>query len=275
MTDLTQEVMILSYLKTGRSLTPMDALERFGCFRLAARVSDLRELGHKIQTELVTDEFTGKRFASYSLPLDDRELDADPIEDKAGVLGTGYSRFTDIPMFKYGMIMADVPWTYKNWSEKGEGKNASAQYDCMTLDDIKSLRVGDIASKDCILFLWATNPLLREAFDVMDAWGFTFCTAGHWSKKTVNNKQAFGTGYVLRSAGEPFLIGRMGDPWTSKSVRSVIEGKVRGHSQKPDEAFTAAEVLAGDVDRIELFSRQRRVGWSVYGNELDKFEART
>lgn len=40
--------MILSYLQKGKSLTAMDALKLFGCFRLAARVSDLKEMGEKI-----------------------------------------------------------------------------------------------------------------------------------------------------------------------------------------------------------------------------------
>lgn len=182
-----------------------------------------------------------------------------------------YGSVESVPMFRYGLIVADPPWQYENWSSAGEGKNAAAQYECQSLDWVKSLRVGDIAAKDCVLWLWATNPLLDQAFDVMKAWGFQFKTAGHWSKKTVHGKQAFGTGYILRCAGEPFLIGTVGEPWTAKNVRSVIEGPVREHSRKPDEAFGAAERLCGDVPRIELFSRQERPGWDVMGNEAQKF----
>lgn len=176
-----------------------------------------------------------------------------------------------VPMFRYGMIMTDPPWLFANWSPAGEAKNASSQYQCTGLDWIKSLRVGDMAAPDCVLWLWATNPMLREAFDVMDSWGFKFKTAGHWSKKTVNGKQAFGTGYILRCAGEPFLIGTIGNPSTSRSVRSVIEGPVREHSRKPDEAFHAAEILCGDVPRLELFAREEKVGWDVMGNEVGRF----
>jgi N6-adenosine-specific RNA methylase IME4 len=177
----------------------------------------------------------------------------------------------EVPLFKYGMIMADPPWLFKNWSVAGEVKNASAQYQCTGLDWIKSIRVGDMAGPDCVLWLWATNPMLKDAFDVMDAWGFKFKTAGHWSKKTVHGKQAFGTGYILRSAGEPFLIGTIGKPKTSRSVRSVIEGPVREHSRKPDEAFSAAETLCGDVPRLELFAREERTGWDVMGDEVGRF----
>ncbi len=185
---------------------------------------------------------------------------------------TAYSEFSQVPLFRYGLIMADPPWSYENWSEGGEHKNASAKYGCMDLDAIKAMQVGHLASRDCVLWLWATNPLLDKAFEVMAAWGFQFKTAGHWSKKTAKGKQAFGTGYILRCAGEPFLIGTVGEPWTSKSVRSVIEGPVREHSRKPEEAFTAAEKLCGEVPRLELFSRQERPGWDVFGNETSKFE---
>lgn len=184
-----------------------------------------------------------------------------------------FSRIQDIPLFRYGLIMADPPWQYKNWSATGEHKNASAQYQCQGLDWIKSLPVGSLAAPDCVLWLWVTNPMLDVAFEVMRAWGFRFATAGHWSKKTATGKQAFGTGYILRCAGEPFLIGINGKPKTARNVRSVIEGPIREHSRKPDQAFCAAEKLVPDVQRIELFSRQERPGWDAFGNEVERFAA--
>ncbi len=185
---------------------------------------------------------------------------------------TVFARIEDVPLFRYGLIMADPPWSFDNWSVAGEAKNAKAQYDCTPLDWIKGLDVANLAAPDCLLWLWATNPLLPQAIEVMAAWGFTFKTAGHWSKKTVNGKQAFGTGYILRCAGEPFLIGTIGQPACARNVRSVIEGPVREHSRKPDEAFAAAEALIPDVRRIELFSRAARPGWDVMGDQVNTFE---
>ena len=186
---------------------------------------------------------------------------------------TAYARMEDVPLCRYGLIMADPPWSFRTWSDKGNAKGAKAQYDCTPLEWIKSLRVADMAAPDCVLWLWATNPMLPQAIEVMAAWGFTFKTAGHWSKKTVNGKQAFGTGYILRCAGEPFLIGTIGNPKTARNVRSVIEGPVRQHSRKPDEAFAAAEALLPAVQRIELFSRQERDGWDVMGYQVGMFAA--
>jgi hypothetical protein len=59
----SQNERILAHLKKGKKITPLDALEKFGCFRLAARISDLRKDGHVISTENVTKD--GKTFASY------------------------------------------------------------------------------------------------------------------------------------------------------------------------------------------------------------------
>lgn len=61
----TQNQQIKDYLNKGKSITPIDALTKFGCFRLAARISDLRKEGLNIVTNNVT--VSGKTFASYSI----------------------------------------------------------------------------------------------------------------------------------------------------------------------------------------------------------------
>ncbi|KPQ06162.1 MAG: Transcriptional activator, adenine-specific DNA methyltransferase [Rhodobacteraceae bacterium HLUCCA12] len=176
------------------------------------------------------------------------------------------------PAGGFDMIMADPPWSFENWSQAGEAKNAKAQYACTSLNWIKDLPVSALAADNAVLWLWATNPMLREAIDVMDSWGFAFKTAGHWVKRTRHGKLAFGTGYILRSAGEPFLIGTRGAPRCARTVRSVVDGPIREHSRKPDEAFVAAEALLPHARRIELFSRQSRPGWESWGDEAGKFD---
>lgn len=176
------------------------------------------------------------------------------------------------PFGGFELIMADPPWAFQTLSPKGHGKSAQAHYTCTPLDWIKGLPVSALAAEDCLLWLWATNPMLPQAIETLTAWGFTFKTAGHWSKRNPDTgKLAFGTGYILRCAGEPFLIGTRGSPKTTRSTRSVIEGRTREHSRKPEEAFAAAEALMPDARRIELFSRQARPGWSAWGNETEKF----
>jgi hypothetical protein len=56
---------ILNYLQKGKSITPIEALEKFKCFRLSARIWDLRQEGHIIDSE--TRRKNGKHFSSYKL----------------------------------------------------------------------------------------------------------------------------------------------------------------------------------------------------------------
>lgn len=178
----------------------------------------------------------------------------------------------ELPAHAFDLIMADPPWRFELYSERGEEKSAQAQYATMTLDAIKALPVAGLAKPDCLLWLWATTPMLDVQISVLESWGFTFKTSGVWVKTTVNNKIGFGTGYVLRNAHEPFLIGARGNPQTARNVRSVVMARVRAHSQKPEEAFQAAERLMPGAARVELFSRTNRSGWAAWGNEAGKFD---
>lgn len=67
-------------------------------------------------------------------------------------------------MKKYNVIYADPPWAYKVWSKKGAGRSAESHYPTMKIEDIKALPIGELADKDCALFLWITFPMLREAW---------------------------------------------------------------------------------------------------------------
>jgi hypothetical protein len=61
----SQNSLIKGWLMNGRSLTTLEALNMFGCFRLAARISNLRDEGMDIHTEIV--EINDKRVARYSI----------------------------------------------------------------------------------------------------------------------------------------------------------------------------------------------------------------
>jgi N6-adenosine-specific RNA methylase IME4 len=168
--------------------------------------------------------------------------------------------------------MMDPGWRYRMYSAAGEKKSPQAHYKTMSIEEIKALPVADLASANSILWLWAVNPMLPQAIDVMRAVGFTFKTAGTWLKTTKNGKINFGTGYILRGSNEPFLIGTRGSPRTTKSVRSGFTGLIREHSRKPEEAYEAAERLMPDARRLELFSRTDRAGWTSYGDQTGKWQ---
>ncbi len=177
------------------------------------------------------------------------------------------------PVGGFDLIMADPPWSYEMYADSGYARAPEAHYATMPLDRIKAMPVEALAGRNCLLWLWAVGTQLPQALAVLEAWGFTFKTSGHWAKIGTSGKQAMGTGYILRNAGEPFLIGTRGEPKTTRVVRSVIVApRAKQHSRKPDRAFVEAERLMPDAQRLELFSRQNRPGWSVWGDEAGKFE---
>lgn len=169
----------------------------------------------------------------------------------------------------YGLIMADPPWSYDLWSEKGMKKSAMAQYACMSDQDVCDLPVGQLARGDAVLWLWATAPKLDVTFRVMTAWGFKYRTFGTW------DKVRWGTGYIMRSVAEPFLIGTIGKPvFDGRSIPNIIRGGAREHSRKPEQAYEIAERLVPRTcNRLDLFSRASRPGWDAWGNEAGKFDA--
>ena len=180
--------------------------------------------------------------------------------------------FAPLVPLAYSMLVLDPPWAFKTRTPKGWKKSPQAHYACMTIEDICALPVGQLAAPDCVLFLWATWPLLAEAQQAMGRWGFRYVSGGAWHKRTKNGCSAFGTGYRVRSSCEPFLIGVLGRPQTSRAHRNIIEGLARQHSRKPEEAYAWCESYLPGARRAEVFSRESRPGWEHWGNEAGKFD---
>jgi len=195
------------------------------------------------------------------------------------------------PTGQFGVVYADPPWAYEMYSAKGYEKSPDTHYDCMSTDTLKGMRDQIIfaTAPDAVCIMWACFPLLREAFELMEAWGFKYKTGGPWVKRTANGKPAFGTGYVLRSAAELFLIGTVGSPKIKNhSTRNVlltgnaplephdidaiiVDTLRREHSRKPDEMIPLIENLF-DGPYLELFARTQRQSWTVWGNETENFD---
>ena len=185
-----------------------------------------------------------------------------------------FSEISQIPLFKYKAIYADPPWQYANWAESGAHKNASSHYDCMDIEGLKNLQVGHVAAKDCALFLWVTDPLLKEGLELMAAWGFEYKTVAFtWAKRTkTDTGWFFGLGYWTRANPEMCLMGTVGKPARlSRGVRQLITSPIREHSRKPERCYSDIENLV-EGPYLEMFGRQERPGWDVFGNQTDKFK---
>lgn len=173
----------------------------------------------------------------------------------------------------YGAILADPPWRFALRSEKGRGKSPEEHYSTLDLDALGALPVADLAARDCLLWLWTTWPHMNTALDLIGRWGFSYRTGGAWVKRTRTGKPVFGTGYIFRSATEPFLVAARGRPAIgSRSVRNLIDAERREHSRKPPDARAMLEQLRPGAPALELFAREPWPGHTVWGNETGKFE---
>jgi N6-adenosine-specific RNA methylase IME4 len=174
---------------------------------------------------------------------------------------------------KFPVILADPAWTFKTYSAKGDAKSPSKHYSTMTIEDICAMPVQQVAADNSILFLWVYQPLLPEAFKVMEAWGYKYKSIGFvWRKLTKHGKEHMSTGYYTRAGMEMVLIGRRGNPPRVKDrgVRQVFSSTVREHSRKPDEVYDFIERLY-DGPYLEMFARSSyRKDWTKVGNEVGK-----
>ena len=173
----------------------------------------------------------------------------------------------------YKIIYADPPWAYRDKRNKHERLcgGAVVHYPVMSTREIQALPIASLTDENCILFVWATFPNIKETFKVIEAWGFTYKTLGFsWIKlNPKNHKPFFGIGHYTKSNCEVCLIGIKGRPAiVDNSVSSVIMSPRREHSQKPDEVREKIVQLCGCVPRVELFARDRVDGWDAWGLEI-------
>src|SRR3990167_1569189 len=179
----------------------------------------------------------------------------------------------ELPNKKYKVILADPPWKY-NDKKGNDPALGGITYPTMSNKELCALPIKDIADKDCILLMWVTMPKLEECFQVINAWGFRYITCAFvWVKKNPNGNGIYsGLGHWVNGNAELCLLAKKGTPKRlDKSIKQIIMSPLREHSRKPDETYGRIQRLFGDIPRIELFARNRRQGWDVWGNEAPNF----
>ena len=118
---------------------------------------------------------------------------------------------------------------------------------------------------------WATFPQLKEALQLIKAWGFIYKSVAFvWLKQNRKSPTWFyGLGFWTRGNAEICLLATKGHPKRqSNKVHQFIISPVEQHSKKPDITREKILALMGDLPRIELFARQHTPGWDVWGNEI-------
>mgnify|MGYP000904257005 FL=1 len=169
------------------------------------------------------------------------------------------------PEKKYNVIVVDPPWPVKKIVRKVRpNQKPELDYITMTVEEIKNIPIRDIADDNAVLFLWTTHAFLKTAFDVLRTWGFKYQRCLTWDK--ANGVCFFGfhhrTEFVLFGyKGKIEMYPRR------KAIPTLFSGKSMRHSAKPDEFYKLIEPLG--ERRIDIFARQERSGWDVWGNEVN------
>jgi N6-adenosine-specific RNA methylase IME4 len=172
-----------------------------------------------------------------------------------------------LPDRKYNVIVADPEWRWEPWSrETGMDRAADNHYPTSCTEVIAARDVPSIAADDCVLWLWATIPMLPHALVVMAAWGFDYVSHYAWGKDKI------GMGYWSREKHELLLIGTRGKipcPAPGTQWESLITAPRGEHSEKPECFLEMIEGYFPNLPKIELNRRgSARPGWDAWGNEV-------
>ena len=183
---------------------------------------------------------------------------------------------TSAHMNKYKTIIIDPPWYYANTlavtgnapgRTKQKGRSGVG-YKTLSVDDIKSLPIKSLAdTAGCHLYLWVTNKYVKQAYEIIEGWGFCQKYLLTWAKKPKGmigfGAYSISSEFVLHAEYRPnkaFNVGRHNSTW--------FEASRRKHSQKPEAFYEIVEKVS-PPPRLELFARHERPGWDVWGNEVN------
>jgi N6-adenosine-specific RNA methylase IME4 len=167
-----------------------------------------------------------------------------------------------LPTGPFRTIVADPPWFYAR--DDDPSHRGACPYPTLTVPEICAMPVAELAAEDAILWLWTTNPNMRRAFEVLDAWGFQERSILTWVKPH------FGTGHWLRGQTEHCILAVRGRPAVTLSNQGTVlhaRAPERRHSRKPEEFYQLVESLCPG-SKLELFCRHLRPGWTAHGDEV-------
>jgi len=195
--------------------------------------------------------------------------------------------FVGLQRAYYGAIAIDPASRFKSYTAI-QSQNPSSRrdnerhYRTMSFAELAALPVKELAAPTgCHLFLWTSGPFLPQALKLIEAWEFKFSTRAFTWLKTkrawdghsplAESDFPVGLGLTVRHQTEIVLLARRGNcRRRRKDVRELILAPRREHSRKPDEFYCRVEMYC-DGPFVDLFARERRPGWDVYGDEVDKY----
>ncbi|MGH9877548.1 MAG: MT-A70 family methyltransferase [Nitrososphaerales archaeon] len=177
---------------------------------------------------------------------------------------------------RFGTVLIDPPWRFANRTGKVAPEHKRLRrYPTMTFEEIAALPISELVFAQSHLYLWCPNALLLEALTIMRDWGFTYKTNLVWYKmRQDGGPDGRGVGFYFRNVTELILFGVKGKLRTLQPGRrkvNMIISRKQEHSRKPDEVYSIIEQCSPGP-YLELFARNRRQGWTQWGDEIDNYE---
>lgn len=189
--------------------------------------------------------------------------------------------YPDLPEKKYDIIYADPPWDYGgkmqfdktsasadkiDLSKKIFISSANFKYPTVKTKDLMKIPLKEIASDDCLLFMWVTNPHMAQGIDLGRAWGFEYKTVAFVWDKMVHNPGQYTLSYCELCL--VFKRGRIPRPRGSRNEKQLIRVPRGEHSVKPAEVRDAIDRMFPTQKKIELFARDKPDYWDVWGLDV-------
>ena len=168
----------------------------------------------------------------------------------------------------FDVVSVDPPWPYEGESKNitsfdSVGRRVANPYPEMSIEQIKAIELP--LMENAVVLLWTTHKFLPDAFEILKEWNLDYKATLVW------NKEKIGMGAWFRMQCEFCLVGIKGKPyWENTTYRDIIIESRREHSRKPDSFFEMIEKITMG-NRLEYFSREKREGWKVFGNDINKF----
>lgn len=175
-------------------------------------------------------------------------------------------------MKKYKTILADPPWPVEFIKLEMRPKQVEMPYPVMSIREISSLPIIKLADKECNLFMWTTHTFLPDSLEIIKQWGFKYHCLITWNKGNGRPHMGFkrNTEFILYAYRGKILVKQRGQyiKTYQEDIPDLFHEKLTVHSKKPRRFYLILEKHTPEP-RIELFARNKRKGWDVWGNEVE------
>jgi len=168
-----------------------------------------------------------------------------------------------LPVGKYRTLVIDPPWPVEKIIRDVRPRQAEMDYPVMSLEEIEALPIPDLMDPaGCHVYLWTTHKFVPAGLELFAKWGIRYQCLMTWVKNV-----GF-TPFSWIYSTEHVLFGRTGNlDLLQMGLRLDFAAPINGHSRKPD-VFYERVCQASPEPRLEMFARQARDGFSVWGNQV-------